>query len=231
MKNVSKWLKQSMHLSLALLVTAVLGIGLTVAFFTDTEGAINRARVGEINVTTEEDVDGLTKSNIAVTSNGTSEAYVRMRVDIPTVTYSYLDGEESIEGAQAMIRLPDLVDVMGVMTATDWDSLPVGTTIPAIITHADGSKEQNADIFWKKESDGFWYLSITLKQGESAEIIESITYPGLWDTTTNKLVDPLPDGLTEDMLTIVITSEAVQTMDGVSSAQEAFQKVDSGSTE
>ncbi|MDY5775736.1 MAG: SipW-dependent-type signal peptide-containing protein, partial [Lachnospiraceae bacterium] len=44
-----------MHLSLALLVIAVLGIGLTVAFFTDTEGALNRVTVGEINITTGED--------------------------------------------------------------------------------------------------------------------------------------------------------------------------------
>lgn len=222
MKNITKWFKKSMHLSLALLVTAVLGIGLTVAFFTDTEGALNRVTVGEINITTGEDVSGLTKSNIDVTSNGTSEAYVRMRVDIPTVTYTYMKADGTPAQGQAMIN-----DVKGnEYTAMQWQGL---STLPAIVKRADGTDEAT----WIKAEDGFWYLSTTLHQYESAKILMEITYPGLWDDSDKDnphLVNPLPDGLTKDMLTIVITSEAVQTMDGINTAQDAFQRVDGGST-
>lgn len=217
MKNITKWFKKSMHLSLALLVIAVLGIGLTVAFFTDTEGAINRVTVGKINITTGEDVSGLTKSNIDVTSNGTSEAYVRMRVDIPTITYTYIN--EAGVPTEGQAQITDLNN--NVITASQWTQL---TSIKAIVVRADGTKDDK--VTWDKESDGFWYLSTTLKQGDKAKILAEITYPGLWDEKTGKLVSPLPAGLTEDMLTIVITSEAVQTMDGVSTAQAAFQKVD-----
>lgn len=217
MKNITKWFKKSMHLSLALLVIAVLGIGLTVAFFTDTEGAINRVTVGEINITTGEDVSGLTKSNIDVTSNGTSEAYVRMRVDIPTITYTYIN--EAGVPTEGQAKITDLNN--NVITAAQWAQL---TSIKAIVVRADGTKDDK--VTWDKESDGFWYLSTTLKQGDKAKILAEITYPGLWDEDTGKLVSPLPAGLTKDMLTIVITSEAVQTMDGVSTAQAAFQKVD-----
>ncbi|MCI7261670.1 MAG: hypothetical protein MR562_00400 [Clostridiaceae bacterium] len=217
MKNITKWFKKSMHLSLALLVIAVLGIGLTVAFFTDTEGALNRVTVGEINITTGEDVSGLTKSNIDVTSNGTSEAYVRMRVDIPTITYTYIN--EAGVPTEGQAKITDLNN--NVITAAQWAQL---TSIKAIVVRADGTKDDK--VTWDKESDGFWYLSTTLKQGDKAKILAEITYPGLWNENTGKLVSPLPAGLTEDMLTIVITSEAVQTMDGVTTAQAAFQKVD-----
>lgn len=220
MKNITKWFKKSMHLSLALLVIAVLGIGLTVAFFTDTEGAINRVTVGEINITTGEDVSGLTKSNIDVTSNGTSEAYVRMRVDIPTITYTYINEDGIPTEGQAQITDLDNQKI----TAAQWAKL---TKIKAIVVRADGTKDDK--VTWNKASDGFWYLSTTLKQGDKAKILAEITYPGLWDDSDKDnphLVNPLPDGLTKDMLTIVITSEAVQTMDGVSTAQAAFQKVD-----
>ena len=173
MKNITKWFKKSMHLSLALLVIAVLGIGLTVAFFTDTEGAINRVTVGKINITTGEDVSGLTKSNIDVTSNGTSEAYVRMRVDIPTVTYTYMKADGTLtDDGRAQI-----FDVKGVEVTSRWEQL---NSLDAIVVRSNGDQE-----------------------------------PAKW---------------TKDMLTIVITSEAVQTMDGVSTAQDAFQRVDGGST-
>lgn len=217
MKNITKWFKKSMHLSLALLVIAVLGIGLTVAFFTDTEGALNRVTVGEINITTGEDVTGLTKSNIDVTSSGTSEAYVRMRVDIPTITYTYIN--EAGVPTEGQAQITDLDNQK--ITTAQWAKL---TKIKAIVVRANGTEDDN--MTWDKAEDGFWYLSTTLKQGDKAKILAEITYPGLWDKDTGKLVSPLPAGLTKDMLTIVITSEAVQTMDGVSTAQAAFQKVD-----
>ena len=216
MEKVSKWFKRSMHLSLALLLVAVLGIGLTVAYFTDVEGALNRVLVGEINVTTQEDIDGLTKNDIAIVANGTSEAYVRMRVDIPTVTYSYLNGETLKTDGQALITIGSEK-----LTAAQWAKK---TELTAVITHGD---ETTSDAVWEKKEDGFWYLSTTLKQGDSAKIIDSITYPGLWDKENKCLVSPLPAGLTEDMLTIIITSEAVQKMDEASTAYEAFQKVGS----
>ena len=58
MKNIiNKWLKRSMHGSMAVMLVAVLGIGLTMAYFTDVEEAINKVFAGKVTVEIEEDVD------------------------------------------------------------------------------------------------------------------------------------------------------------------------------
>jgi len=48
MKSISKWFRRSMRWSAALLVVAILGIGMTVAYFTDIEAAVNNITTGKI---------------------------------------------------------------------------------------------------------------------------------------------------------------------------------------
>lgn len=221
MKNIKTWFKRPLHIVLALLLIAILGIGSTMAWFTDIEAAINNITTGQVDISTDEKVDNLTKTDIGVTSNGSVPCYVRMRVDVPDVTYSYTKDEVLVDDAEALITPVDGTEIK----ASAWESL---TQTPARVTRQNGT--ENAE--WVKMNDGFWYLSVTLNQGDKAEIIESITYPGLWDVESNKVVDPLPDGLTLDMLTIPITSEAVQsenidvgTATGADAAYAAFQVV------
>lgn len=225
MKNISKWFKKSMRWSMALLLIAVLGVGLTIAYLTDIEAAVNKLTVGRISVESTEDREDLTKTDIGVTANGSSKCYVRMRVDVPNLTYP-MEGQE--EPGEARLTLADGVTVI---TATEWQSYT--KTIPAKIS--DPTVVVTTE--WVKFGD-FWYLSIPLNQGDTAYLLKEITYPGLWDEKANQMVTPLPDGITEDMLAISITVEAVQAdgidvgdSAGAQAAFNAFQQVDSESTQ
>lgn len=219
MKRIKEWLKRSMNLSMALLLIAILGVGMTMAYFTDIEAAINTIIVGSIGSETDEQVSGVTKTEVGVIATGTAECYVRMRVDIPTTKYVGIDEKEH----QAMITLVNCSD-SDAITATAWNKYSDGKTIPAKITKKNMNDEDieiTADVEWKKYPDGFWYLSTTLENGQKAWILEKITYPELMK---NGVVN-LPEDYPYDMLTVSITSEAVQKIEGVDGAYETFQKV------
>ncbi|HJC47771.1 MAG TPA: SipW-dependent-type signal peptide-containing protein [Candidatus Lachnoclostridium pullistercoris] len=195
MKKSKKWLKSPIHIMVPLVAAAVLVMG-TVAYFTDVEAVVNTIRFGEISIETNETVKDLTKSDIGVTANGTSDCYVRIRVDVPTVSYTYTDGTGESQTAQAMITLPDGNDPSEITTG-EWAGYKEGDSIIS-----DGKT-------WIKGDDGFWYLNQVLHTGDTALFIKEITYKGLYrdDGSGNKT---LPGNITEDMLTIPITSEAVQ---------------------
>ncbi len=107
--------------------------------------------------------------------------------------YSYEDGQGQIQTGQAVITLPDGTE----KKVSEWNKLK--------------EIRLENDEYWEKNSeDGCWYYSGTLSIGETALFLEAVTYPGLWDEAEGQLADPLPDGLTVDMLSIPITSEAVQ---------------------
>ena len=95
-----------MHFGLALLLIAILTIGTTIAFFTDIEAAVNSITTGKIQIDINEKVDGLTKNDIGVRAAGKSECYVRIRADIPTVTYKYTDSEGQGQDGSAWIIYP-----------------------------------------------------------------------------------------------------------------------------
>ena len=83
------------YVLLALAAAALLGIGSTMAWFTDAETAQNTVTIGHSTVEIEETVDGLTKTDIGIRNTGSVPVYVRMRVDIPSgITYLTADGGE-----------------------------------------------------------------------------------------------------------------------------------------
>ena len=187
-----------------LVLIAVLGMG-TIAYFTDVEAVVNKITMGNISTDIRETVDGLTKKNIGVANtSGKLESYVRIRVDIPTITYSYVDENGKSETGSALIKISPQDEAI---TAEAWNNL--------------NEIKIDQNTVWKKESDGYWYLNRTVQPGEEVLFLTEITYPGLMKD--RKLA--LPDGITADMLAIPITSEAVQVIDGVTDAYEAFQKV------
>lgn len=228
MEKRKKWIKRPAHLALALLLIAILGIGSTIAFFTDIEAAVNSIKFGNIKIETNEEVNGLTKTNIGVTATGKSECYVRMRVDVPTVKYEYT-ANGKVETGTAMVTYSS--GGSSTVSGEKWNELQ--EPIKVLIQRADGKTSEKAD--WNKIK-GFWYLSTTLNPGDSVKLIDSITYPGLWvreeGAQTGHMIDPLPDGLTFDMMTIPIVSEAVQAegidvgaSSGSEAAYEAFRIV------
>lgn len=224
MKDKNKMLNKSMKFGLALLLIAILAIGATVAFFTDIEAAVNSISTGKVEVEVEENVSGLTKSSIGVKATGTSECYVRIRVDIPTLTYTYKDddGKEQV-GSAVVTYKPQTGPSVSAMVDV-WNS--TGSDI-----YVSDLYDKNGTISasWVRKEDGYWYLSTALDPAQTgckkAIFLESVTYPNL------KQNGKLPDGITEDMLTIPIIAEAVQAdnMDvgnatGADAAFEAFKK-------
>lgn len=190
MKRKKAWFKSPIHIMAPLLVASVMIMG-TVAYFTDVEAVVNTIRFGQISIVTNEEVSGLTKSNIGVTAQGNADCFVRIRVDVPTVSYTYTGEDGKKYTAQAMITLPGGDEI----SASDWlnysEPITVGTG-------------ESAYHWYKNAEDGFWYLDKTLSSRETALFISSIKYQNLY------LNKELVGGITEDMLTIPITSEAVQ---------------------
>lgn len=223
MEKKIKWIKRPTHLALALLLIAILGIGSTIAFFTDIEAAVNTIKFGKVEIETNEEVYDLTKENIGVTANGVSDCYVRMQVNVPTVTYNYGENGEKREAEITLFG-----ESGNLMTASAWMDLKDETEIPAVIL----TSEKNGK--WVLKKDGFWYLSVPLKKNESAMLLKKITYPGLWKVTEDNPKGEviLPDGLDYSMLEISIRSEAVQVeginvgeATGADAAYAAFQIV------
>ena len=211
MKRKKAWFKSPIHIMAPLLVASVMIMG-TVAYFTDVEAVVNTIRFRQISIETNETVSGLTKSNIGVTAQGNADCFVRIRVDVPTVSYTYTGQDGKEYTAQAMITLPDDKE-MGV---SEWLKL---------------SEIKSGSYTWVKGDDGFWYLNEKISQKTGVLFIKKISYENLY---TNDGTGPkLPGNITEDMLTIPITSEAVQSDNivddsdetGAALAMEAFDRV------
>ena len=187
MKTIIKWLKSPVHIMMSLLLVAIVGMG-TIAFFTDTEAAVNWIRFGAVTVETDETLEGLKKENIGVTAKGASDCFVRIRVDIPKVSYTGWDEQHHCAvitvGGQTYYAVPE-----GSETA-EWDTI---------------SQITNGTDTWVKKDDGYWYLNDILSTDESAVFIDSIEYLSLYNNE-----DEIVPEVSEDMLTIPITSEAVQ---------------------
>lgn len=214
MKRKKAWFKSPIHIMAPLLVASVMIMG-TVAYFTDVEAVVNTIRFGQISIETNETVSGLTKSNIGVTAQGNADCFVRIRVDVPTVSYTDAEGTEH----EAKITLAGGTKVR----ASAW------------LNYSDAIK--SGDYTWFKGDDGFWYLNEKISQGTEVLFIKEISYGNLYtvDASGNKT---LPGNITEDMLTIPITSEAVQAdnivddikdnpnyQSGAELAMEAFDRV------
>ena len=210
MKRKKAWFKSPIHIMAPLLVASVMIMG-TVAYFTDVEAVVNTIRFGQISIVTNEEVSGLTKSNIGVTAQGNADCFVRIRVDVPTVSYTDANGTKH----EAKITLPN-DNEMGV---SEWLNL---------------TKIKSESYTWVKGDDGFWYLNEKIPLGTEVLFIKKISYENLYtvDASGNKT---LPGNITEDMLTIPITSEAVQadnivddlegTVFGADLAKVAFDRV------
>lgn len=218
MRFLRKGLKKPGYVLLALLMIAVIGSSATVAYFVDKEESVNQIRVGGFQITTQEKVSGLEKTEIGVGAEGASSSYVRVRVDVPTVTYRYEENQEMKDGSANLFLYEEKADQIELrkepISAEGWNEYADSQEIPAIVRLSSGDPDQGTSdpacslATWKKYGE-YWYLSTPLNPGDTAVIIGKLTYPGLMVNGSLKL----PTGLTESMLTISITSEAVQAGD------------------
>ena len=167
MKRKKAWFKSPIHIMAPLLVASVMIMG-TVAYFTDVEAVVNTIRFGQISIETNEEVSGLTKKNIGVTAKGNADCFVRIRVDVPTVSYTYTDEDGNKHTEQAMITLPESNKTI---PASEWLNYSTPITIGA---------GESAYTWYKNLEDGFWYLNKTLSSGETALFIDSIEYQNLY---------------------------------------------------
>ncbi len=215
MKHIKKWIKSPIHIMVSLMLIMVLGVG-SIAFFTDMESVANIIRIGNMGIETEETLEGLNKNNIGVTVSGNAECYVRIRVDVPTVSYTDATGVLH----QAVITLPGVEGSIRI-TASEWKDYegPINVS------------QDGEPYIWEKKEDGFWYLNKTLSNNRTVTFIESISYDGLF-TVDEDGTKSLPGNITLDMLSIPITSEAVQAENipvggavGTEAAYAAFQYV------
>lgn len=198
MKRFKTWFQSPIHIMMPLVLAVVLVMG-TLAYFTDVEAAINTIRFGEVSIETNEELEGITKKNIGVTAHGTSDCFVRIRVDVPTVKYTHVvDGEDVV--GQAMITLENGRK----LTAEEW--LAYGNAPDETIQVTVG----DTTYFWQKNpADGFWYLNQAISTDVSIPFINEISYENLYIVREDGSKE-LADGITEDMLSIPITSEAIQ---------------------
>lgn len=187
---------------LIIVLVILLCIGMSNAYYTDVEAMETPVRVGSVYVETIETVSGLEKSDIGVQVTGRTESYIRMQIGVPDFVYEYKEpGQETAKTGS--IQVTTYGD--SILTAEEWKNTE---KIPAKIIRAGTEDTETAS--WYLLDDGFWYLSTTLNTGDQAGFVKKLTYPGLWDADKTQVIDPLPLGLTMDMLTIPIHSEAVQ---------------------
>lgn len=168
----------------SLALVAVIGIGSTLAYFTDTKNVSNSVTMGSVAITlTNTDVlpGTLTPGaaytvNPTVTSTGASSAYIRVKVDLLQDT----------EGT-------------GVYTAVAGNSLTVGST-----TITPESFFAAATGWTKGTTDGYYYYNTVLNQNDTA-LLAAVT--GGYTFTVNPLWGNEVANL---KLKLAFTAEAIQ---------------------
>lgn len=221
MSKIGTWMKARKNILFAAAAIAVLTAGMSLAFFTDAETAANTVKTGEVQIETDEKLEGLKKTDISVKGTGTSACYVRMRVDVPVLSYG--DGE--ILSPEVEYNDPD--DAPQTVSGQDWNGYENGKKIGTGDSKDSSVQAKMAD--WVKMEDGYWYLSIALEPEDTAVLCSRVEYKDLvGEDGTLKL----PNGISKDQLSIVVYAEAVQAdnMDtgdktGADAAYAAFQKL------
>lgn len=217
------WGKKRLFAAGFLALAILLCMGASIAFFTDSSSIHAGWRAGSVQVETLEEEDGMSIGQIRVRSSGSTECYVRMRADIPTISWKVLKNLRWTT-KQVAIRLPGEESSI---TADDWQKLE---EIPTVVVSRDGTRQEAS---WIRQEDGFWYLDKSMEYGDEAVLIEELDYPELSQELLQELSQKL-QGVNAEMLTVPVVSEAVQARnlsageDGSLAAVEAFRIVQEG---
>ena len=145
-------------------LVAVVGIGATLAYFTDSDERTNTVTMGHVDITLteeEEEIPGegltfdnvmpgdtLDKTPIITLNDDSQDAYVRMKIDI------------EVTG--------------GAITEADIEELRQGLTEDITGT----------DTGWYLGADGYYYYNQSLSAGEDVTFFDTVTIPGSWKNNT-----------------------------------------------
>ena len=145
-------------------LVAVVGIGATLAYFTDSDETTNTVTMGHVDITlTEEEEaypgeglvfndvmpgDVLDKTPIVTLEEDSQDAYIRMKMDIQATS--------------------------GNITAEDLDELSQG-----LMEDITGT-----DTGWYLGGDGYYYYNAILSAGDQVTFFDTVTIPGSWKNNT-----------------------------------------------
>lgn len=185
--------KKVLAMVTALALVAVVGIGATLAYFTDKADIQNVITMGHVDISltenkVEKDADGeyVPVGETELTEEGLTFEDVVPGQTVPknpTITVEE-DSENCYVRATLTVESQDIEkDVLDLLTKK----------LTAQILSTDGSN-------WTyNDNDGYFYYGSELKAGEKAVLFETVTVPGEWD-----------NAVADKSFSIKITAEAVQ---------------------
>lgn len=198
MSRIKKWLSRPKYLLLIVLGIFILGAGVTIAYFSDTERAVNIVNMGKVTHDTVEEAIGSEKKNVGVKVTGRSECYVRIMVTIPK-------SEQLVD--HITIKNANGQDI----PVTTWYGYSKGAVLPS-----------NNTGTWIYGGDGYWYFSEPLdKDDGEVYILSSIKYHDLpKDLNKEQLTIVV---YSESVQTEHIVSD--KTLTGLDKVMDAFAQV------
>lgn len=166
----------------SLALVAVVGIGATLAYFTDRDEATNVITMGHVDIDLEEPNfpggpeggeienvvpgDEITKDPTVTVQEGSEDAYIRVKLNI----------------------VSDDVD------------FPAEYLAQLLAKNADGTyKYLNIDTTVWAEADGYFYYNQVVKAGQQVVLFDTVTIPAEWNNT-----------VADKSFKIEITAEAIQ---------------------
>lgn len=169
---------------LALVLVAMLAVGITIAWFSDTETKTNVATMGDIDVTLEENVEnpsavtGVTKNPDGEVDDPSNPQYTVPDPEDPTKTTPLIPGKETDNGASYPSSQPGTSYVKGptvkneeepvflrLVVTRSWENVKAGTTadISKIILHLINESDWTFAHDTATGVDYFYYNAILAK--------------------------------------------------------------------
>lgn len=157
--------KKLITMIFAVSLVAVVGVGATLAYFTDTEDADNVVVMGNVNIAlTEGSGEGITNEGMEF-----GDVLPGQTVDKnPTITIepgsadAYVRAKVSYDNADSTITAEQITD----------------------ITNSVKAEIAKNTKWYFNESDGYFYYADSLTTGDSAILFNQLTVPTTWDNAT-----------------------------------------------
>lgn len=209
--------------SLSVCLAAALAIGTTMAFLTDSEEAVNRFSVGDLDITLDEPnwdeddgrdlIPGDSVEKDPTITAVTGDSYVRIVMEIQDKNGAAITNEDRLDLILQTIYYDSGKD--GKPLITQGESYSLDDLEKMKLERINGDFTQDKE---KSTASGEYYYNYSkvMKQGESAKLFTDIVVPIDWDREELELLGEY---------SIVIQAQAIQA-DNFSNAKEAFDALD-----
>lgn len=145
-------------------LVAVVGIGATLAYFTDTDERTNTVTMGHVDITLTE--EGETLPGGGLVFNDVMPGDTKDKEPVITLVE---DSQDAYVRMQMEIQVTD-----GNISEDDIEELTQGLT----------EDITGVDTGWYLGSDGYYYYNKSLSAGESVTFFDTVTIPGSWKNNT-----------------------------------------------